>query len=200
MSASADAPGLPRLERATKEHALRFARAQFERGERVDMRTLADELAVGRTTLYRWVGDREQLIAELFARWTDELFDAVGEQAVGEGIDRALDTVRRFMELSAGFEPLREFAQREPTLALRILVSPRGLVQDRLRARIAEALERERPRDAAPFPSDVVDVLIQVGAALQWTPIVIGEDPEIDHALELGRTVLTNAVPVNWAG
>ncbi|MFL6158552.1 MAG: QsdR family transcriptional regulator [Marmoricola sp.] len=183
---------LPQLERATKEHALLFARAQFERGERVDMRTLADSLAVGRTTLYRWVGDREQLLAELLAQWTDELFDAIAPAARGEGIDRALDTVRRFMELSAGFEPLADFARREPTLALKILVSPRGVVQDRLRVRITEALQREQPSGAPPVLTDVVDVLIQVGAALQWTPIVIGEAPEIDRALELGRTVLAN--------
>jgi AcrR family transcriptional regulator len=180
---------LPRLERATREHALRYARAQFERGERVDMRTLAEELAVGRTTLYRWVGDREQLIAELFSQWTDELFDVIAEQAQGEGIDRALDTVRRFMTITSDFVPLQEFAQREPALALKILVSPHGRVQDRLRARIGEAIARELPAGAT-VPTDVVDVLIQVGAALQWTPIVIGEPPEIDHALQLGRTVL----------
>ncbi|MCX6397631.1 MAG: QsdR family transcriptional regulator [Propionibacteriales bacterium] len=180
----------PHLERATRDHALRYARGQFERGERVDMGTVADALAVGRTTLYRWVGDREQLIAEIFAEITDELFDLVATQAQGAGIDRALDTVRRFMEITSGFPPLQDFCQREPTLALRILLAPGGLVQDRLRARISQALERERPGAAAPLPSDVVDVLIQVGAALQWTPIVIGEQPEIDRALQLGRTVL----------
>jgi AcrR family transcriptional regulator len=185
MSAS-----LPQLERATPEHALRFARLQFEQGERIDMQTLAGALGVGRTTLYRWVGDREQLITELFARLTDELWAAIDAEPRPAGIDGALETIRRFMTLTAGFAPLREFAQREPTLALRILVSPRSPVQDRIRAGVTAALERSLPPEQLPIPPDVIDVLVQVGAGLQWTPIVIGDPPDIERALELGRAVL----------
>lgn len=181
---------LPHLERATREHALRFARLQFEQGERVDMQTLATALGVGRTTLYRWVGDREQLIAELFADLTEELFAAIAAEAVGTGLDRAFDEIRRFMVLTAGFAPLREFAQREPALALRILVSPHGVVHDRIRAGVTAALESNLPARQLPIPSDVIDVLVQVGAGLQWTPIAIGDPPDIERALHLGRTVL----------
>jgi AcrR family transcriptional regulator len=185
---------LPHLERATREHALRFARLQFERGDRVDMQTLAAALGVGRTTLYRWVGDREQLIAELFAGLTEELFDAIIEDpagpAAGGGIDGALAAIRRFMTVTAAFEPLRDFAEREPAVALRILVSPRGVVQDRIRAGVVRALEKHLPARQLPIPADVIDVLVQVGAGLQWTPIVIGDPPDIERALHLGRTVL----------
>ncbi len=187
MTTSAE---LPHLERATREHALRFARMQFEQGERVDMQTLATALGVGRTTLYRWVGDREQLIAELFAALTDELFAGIAEETTGSGIDGALEQIRRFMVLTASFEPLRDFAQREPALALRILVSPHGIVQDRIRAGVTAALEANLPASQLPIPNDLIDVLVQVGAGLQWTPIVIGDPPDIDRALHLGRTVL----------
>jgi len=186
---------LPRLERATREHALRYARAQFERGERVDMQTLAAELGVGRTTLYRWFGDREQLVSELFAGLTDEIFAGINTGPGGGGIDAALDSIRRFMTVTSGFEPLRDFAQREPALALRILVSPHGLVQRRIRAGVTDALESQLPSSAAPLPPDVIDVLVQVGANLQWTPIVIGDPPDIERALELGRSVLATHLP-----
>src|SRR3954454_15443128 len=96
-----DAPpngGLPRLERPSQAHALRFARALVERGERLDMQELAASLGVGRTTLYRWVGDREHLIADVFAQLTDELFVLCAEEARGRGLDRAIDTIRRFMK------------------------------------------------------------------------------------------------------
>jgi AcrR family transcriptional regulator len=189
MAGMTTAP-LPQLERATREHAVRFARLQFERGERIDMQTLAAALGVGRTTLYRWVGDREQLIAELFARMTDEWWAAIATERQPAGIDGALETIRRFMTLTAGFAPLREFAQREPTIALRILVSPRSPVQDRVRAGVTAALEHNLPPEQLPIPRDVIDVLVQVGAGLQWTPIVIGDPPDIDRALELGRAVL----------
>lgn len=181
---------LPQLERATREHALRFAWLQFERGERVDMQTLAAALGVGRTTLYRWVGDREQLIADLFARLTDELWADISRQKARRGVDGAISAIRQFMTITAGFQPLRDFAQREPTLALRILVSPRGIVQGRIRAGVTGALERSLRPDQLPVPPDVIDVLVQVGAGLQWTPIVIGDPPDIDRALRLGRAVL----------
>ncbi|RNL79891.1 QsdR family transcriptional regulator [Nocardioides marmorisolisilvae] len=186
---------LPRLERATREHALQFARAQFERGERVDMQTLAAELGVGRTTLYRWFGDREQVISELFAGLTDEIFAEINARPGGGGIEAALDSIRRFMALTSSFEPLRDFAQREPALALRILVASHGLVQQRIRAGVTEALERNLPSRQLPLPPDIIDVLVQVGANLQWTPIVIGDPPEIERALHLGRSVLENHLP-----
>lgn len=187
MTTSAE---LPHLERATREHALRFARVQFEQGERVDMQTLATALGVGRTTLYRWVGDREQLIAELLADLTEELFATIAANATGTGIDQAFETIRRFMAVTAGFEPLRDFAQREPALALRILVSPQSVVQDKIRAGVMAVLDVNLPASQPPIPADVIDVLVQVGAGLQWTPIVIGDTPDIERALHLGRTVL----------
>jgi AcrR family transcriptional regulator len=186
---------LPRLERATREHALRYARAAFERGERVDMQTLAAELGVGRTTLYRWFGDREQLISELFAELTDEIFSDINAGPGRGGIEVALDSIRRFMTITSDFEPLRDFAQREPALALRILVSPQGLVQQRIRAGVTDALEGNLPESGAPLPPDVIDVLVQVGANLQWTPIVIGDPPDIERALQLGRSVLATYLP-----
>lgn len=181
---------LPHLERATREHALQFARVQFENGERVDMQTLAAALGVGRTTLYRWVGDREQLIAELFADLTDEVFASIQPPSSGPGIDRALSAIGSFMRITAGFAPLRDFAQREPALALRILVSPRSVVQDRVRAGVMATLEANLPASQLPVPAEVIDVLVQVGVGLQWTPIVVGDPPDIDRALQLARTIL----------
>jgi hypothetical protein len=46
------------------------------------------------------------------------------------------------------------------------------------------------PPEQLPIPADVIDVLVQVGAGLQWIPIVVGDPPDIERALQLGRTVL----------
>src|ERR1035441_11053773 len=45
--------------------ALREAQRMFQAGRRVDMQSLAKKLGVDRATLYRWVGSREQLLAEV---------------------------------------------------------------------------------------------------------------------------------------
>jgi AcrR family transcriptional regulator len=188
--ATPETDGLPRFERPNQEHALRLARALIERGERIDMQELANALGIGRTTLYRWVGDREHLVETVFARLTTELFDVCAKHAQGKGLDRAIDTIRRFMVMTAGFEPLREFAQREPTLALRILISRDGAVQASIRAGVTKALETNLPDRAGEFAPETIDVLVQLGAALEWTPIVIGDEPEIERALQVGRAVL----------
>ena len=45
--------------------ALREGRRRFLAGQRVDMSELATALGISRATLYRWVGDREQLLGEI---------------------------------------------------------------------------------------------------------------------------------------
>jgi len=71
------------------------------------------------------VGDRERLIGAVLAELADETWRLAEDEAEGEGVDGALDTVRRFMDMTASFPPLRGFAEREPQLALRIMLSPR---------------------------------------------------------------------------
>ena len=51
--------------RPTALDAFRLARRTFLAGARVDMQALARTLNVDRATVYRWVGSREQLLAEI---------------------------------------------------------------------------------------------------------------------------------------
>ena len=168
----------------------------FVRGQRVDMQTLAAALGVGRTTLYRWVGDRERLIAEVLGALTDQTWELAAAPATGEGLERVLDTIRRFMQVTADFPPLRHFAEREPALALRILLSQDGVVADRLRAGARRTLEENLP-NAGHISPETVDILVQVGTALEWTPIAIGEEPEIQRAIVLMRAALQPVAGAN---
>ncbi|MER5203231.1 QsdR family transcriptional regulator [Streptomyces sp. NPDC002825] len=179
----------PHLVRPSREYALAFARQMFLRGERVDMQTLAARLGVGRTTLYRWVGDRERLIGEVLADLTRQTWQSATEQAEGEGIDRALDTIRRFMVATSGFPPLRQFAENEPTLALRVLMSDSGDVKPALQEGIEQALSANLVH---PVDPEHIEIMVQLGTALEWAPVVIGEAPAIDRAVALMRSLLSD--------
>ena len=177
----------PRFVRPTRADALEIAREMFVRGDRLDMQTLSAALGIGRTTLYRWVGDRERLIGEVLATLTDVAWDAVIAEAEGEGDLRSLDASRRFMELTSTYPPLRQFAEREPQLALRILLAPDGPVAERIRAGVRRAMT-EFSRDE-PVDDEFVEIAVQIGTALEWAPIAVGTDPDIERATRLIGTL-----------
>src|ERR1700758_1065955 len=66
--------------RATPAGAFAAARRRFERCERLDMQALAAELAISRATLYRWTGDREQLLGDVIWSLSHELFERAKAQ------------------------------------------------------------------------------------------------------------------------
>ncbi|MFC7655854.1 hypothetical protein ACFQV8_04290 [Pseudonocardia benzenivorans] len=51
--------------------AVRLARRAFVAGERIDLNRLSAELGVDRTTLFRWVGNRDQLIGTVLISLAD---------------------------------------------------------------------------------------------------------------------------------
>ena len=180
----------PRFERPTREHALRLARETFQRGERVDMQTLAAELGVVRSTLYRWVGDREQLLADVLATFSDATWDEALSGARGSGAERAFDAMERFMRLTAHYEPMRTFAQREPALALRVVMSrertPAQHVSEQLTRIVLECT-------GAPLTDelrDAIELASAVASAFQWANVAAGLGAEIERgALAMRRLI-----------
>jgi AcrR family transcriptional regulator len=182
------ASSLPRLERPSREHAIEYARTLFLKEERVDMHILSEALGIGRTTLYRWVGDREQLIGEVLADLIDRGWDWAIEHAEGEGREAAMHAGRLFMEITANFAPIRHFAEREPQVALRVLLASEGLVAERIRAGFTRAFEVHDPH-AADLNPELIDIAVQAGTALEWAPISIGGEPAIERAARLVRSL-----------
>jgi AcrR family transcriptional regulator len=174
--------------RPTRDDAIELARARFLAGERVEMQVLAADLEIGRTTLYRWVGEREQLLEEIFAGLVDEWFSAVIPEARGRGEDRLLYVMRRFLGLAAAFDPLSEFAAREPALTMRLLLDREGMIAERSKSAIRDLLGENTPD--LIVPGNIIDAIEMSAAALVWANIAIGREPDIDGAIELSQTLL----------
>jgi AcrR family transcriptional regulator len=152
------------------------------------MGSLAADLDIGRTTLYRWVGEREELLDEVLGGLVDEWFALVEPEARGEGRDRVLDVVRRFLEYAAAFPPLSGFAEREPALALRLLLDRDGLVVERSQGAVREVLDRCEP--GLEVPDRFIEAIDLTSVGLVWANIAIGRPPDIDGAVDLTETLL----------
>jgi AcrR family transcriptional regulator len=176
------------IRRPTREHAIALAKERFLAGERVEMNTLAADLDIGRTTLYRWVGERDHLIGEIFGELVDDWLAIVEPQAEGAGVTRVLDVIRRFLDYAASSEPLTRFTEREPALALRVLLDRRGRVAERNSAAIRRLLT-----DAAPeleVPDKTIDAIAMAATILVWAYLATGQEPDIDGAISLAETLL----------
>jgi AcrR family transcriptional regulator len=174
--------------RATRSDAIELAKARFLAGDRVEMQVLADELSVSRTTLYRWVGEREQLYGEVFGELVDEWLALVEPQVEGAGIDRFATILQRFLEFAAGSEPLTLFTQREPTLAMRILMDPAGPVTAHANAALRRLLSEIDPE--VEISDQIGNGIGVVSRTLVWANIATGQEPDIDGAVSLARTLL----------
>jgi AcrR family transcriptional regulator len=186
--ATAADPGSPTIRRPSREDAVALARAHFLAGQRVEMQTVSAALDIGRTTLYRWVGERDQLLEEVFAGLVEEWFAEVVPQAEGQGRAHLLDVMRRFLELAAAFDPLTEFAEREPALTMRLLLDREGLIAERSKLAIRGLLAEDLPD--LEIPENIIDAIEMSAAALVWANIAIGRRPDIDGAIELSSTLL----------
>jgi AcrR family transcriptional regulator len=145
--------------RATPAAAFYAARRMYLRGRRVDMQALAAELGVSRATLYRWTGDREQLLSDLLWSLSDQIFEqAKADHPRHTGTKRLLAIFRQHVGALVEAHPLHVFLQQETHAALRILTSHDGGVQPRTVRALAD-LYREEQQAGAFTPRADLDSL-----------------------------------------
>lgn len=177
--------------------AFRAARRKFIKGQRIDMQELAAELGVGRATLYRWVGSREQLIGEVLWSITEEGLVRSKRDAAELGLQGAEWVLHIYVamgELTRAFTPLRKWIDAEPDLALRVMTSKHAQQQRRMIAAhediLREAVE-ERGLEVKLELHTLAYVLVRIGESFLWTDLITGEEPDPGAAAEVARTLLT---------
>jgi AcrR family transcriptional regulator len=173
--------------------ALQLARRRWLASERLDMGTLAKELGISRATLYSWVGSRERLIGEVIWSFAEEGLRQATEAARGSGAEYVVDVVQRFGRLNASFEPLRRFIEQDPELALRILTSKKGPVQERMIAAARELLAEQVAAGKLSPPLDIdtlAYLVIRVNESFIYSDVITGSEPDVDKAVEVVRLLL----------
>jgi AcrR family transcriptional regulator len=126
------------LAAATREEVLDAAMRSYLRGERIDVQAIAAGLGLGRSTIYRWFGTREDLMAEILNRGYDMLLEAAADGHRGTGGPGLLDTFDALNRGLASAPALRAFVELE---GVRLITS--GAVHRHNVRRIVEVIEDE---------------------------------------------------------
>jgi AcrR family transcriptional regulator len=143
MATTLTAPRRGRPPAASRDEVIEAALYRYLRGRRVDVQAIAAELGLGRATVYRWFGSREELIGEVVFRAAEPLIDAARASARGRGGAALLDTFDRLNRSFAEAPALQRFVEQEREVALRIITSSAGNFQPRMVDRITALIEDE---------------------------------------------------------
>ncbi|MFI5956720.1 QsdR family transcriptional regulator [Cryptosporangium sp. NPDC051539] len=168
-------------------------RAYLE-GEPVDMSALAHQLGIGRATLYRWVGNREELLAVVLAEATERTFRFAEKSAgVPDGVEYVVDVLARFMRAVLGAPGLKALTQREPMVFIRLATMP-GAIESRAAALMEELLEREHSAGRLPLRLPVPALAIAIVRVCDfhmYAHLLGRGEPEVETALATVRVLLT---------
>src|SRR3954469_20356201 len=99
--------------RPTALDALEAARRTVLRGERVEMRALAEELGVSRVTLHRWVGNRDLLLGEVMWSLAEPALAAARAATRATGAAGIAEVAGRYLQGAHDAPWLRAFLERE---------------------------------------------------------------------------------------
>ena len=140
------------LSKTVPTPAAAFARARqlFTAGERLDMGRLADDLGVARTTLYRWTGDRDRLLADVLWAETKGALDALAAVASAGPYPHTETIAVGFIDVLCGSQAVRAFLLSEGQRALLTLTVPSSTYRTRLLDYVAGLIENDAAHGYKP--------------------------------------------------
>lgn len=171
--------------RVTLFDAFRLARRRWLQGERIDIGALASELKVGRATLFRWVGSREQLLGEVLWSVTQPVLSQAAAHTPGHGAQRIAAICEVLIRAILGFAPLRRFITQNPEYALRLLTSKAGPVQARVIESVQTLLLEEQASGflSLPLPAATLAYLVvRIGESFVYADVISGQCVEVGDA------------------
>lgn len=174
--------------RRTPRDLLALARAKWLVGERLELGKLAEELSVGRATVFRWVGTRERLYGEVVWLELSEAYEAARQASIGmKGAKLIAGAARMLMETLLASKPMQAFIAHDPAFAMRVLISSESPVEKRLLANVEQSLVTQRDEghiDPAMDLHDLAFVVVRIAESFMYRDVISGggERPDIAAA------------------
>ena len=181
----------------TAEEIVRIAAHWIGRGERVDTSTFAAALGISRSTLFRRVGNRDDLLGDALWYMADRTMAAAlrawretnGDMVRDAGGElRCLAVMRQYRSDIAGNAGFRRLLNDEPTVALRVLTDPHGRVQPRVMAAHVELLSRDVEAggfEPAVSLESLCYAIVRLGEAFLYSDVQVGRAPDLAAASTL---------------
>lgn len=173
-----------------------FAHAMsvYESEQRIDMRSLANDLGIARRTLYRKVRDRNHLLGEI--HWFNSrriLIEALLTTVHLRGATRVAAVYEAFVTAVNGSPPLVKVMRDEPENTLKVITTKHGLVHGRVVRFMQQLLEWEQAQGHAvsDMPLDALAfAIVRIGESFLYAEILSGEEPDIVFSVEMVRRLL----------
>lgn len=175
-------------------------------GIRLDTRALAAELGISRTTLFRRVGNREDLLGDalwLLSERTMTNAVAHWERAEGPavrnaaGLLRCLGVMHEYRTAIATDHGFNQLLRDEPAVAIRVLTDPVGRVQPKVMAAHVDLLARD-VADGGFVPAVRLDslsyALVRLGEAFLYSDVLASRAPDLDAASTLIAALVEGGV------
>lgn len=148
--------------RVTPLDAFRAAKRKWLSGERIEIGALAKELGIGRATLFRWIGSREQLLGEILWSVCAQTLTNTEARIQSRGPLRIATILEDMVRAIRESPPMRRFLAEDPEYAVRMGTSKASVVQANMVAEIRRLLEEEVTAGAldAPLPLDTLAFIV----------------------------------------
>ncbi|MGW6425194.1 QsdR family transcriptional regulator [Nocardia sp. NPDC055053] len=171
--------------KAQADQAVSVARRKFLEGDRLDMQKLATELGVDRTTLFRWVGNRDHLLATVLWSLAEPTHRAAVAATTRSGAARIADATHTFGQALIDAPYFRAFLRREPERALRLLTTKESPVLTEIVGAVERVVQQELDRGHLIHPMaahDLAYLIARITESFIYADLITGDDPDAGKA------------------
>jgi len=178
---------------ASRQDVIEAGLHRYLRGQRIDVQAVAAEIGVGRATVYRWFGSRDNLIGEVIIQATEPVLAEARSGFKGKGGPGLLDTFDRFNRALADAPALRSFVEQERDAALRLIASGAGIVQPRVVELITGLITEEVEAGTYEPPVEPAILgyaIVKLAQAFLFNDAVAGIRGDVDRLREVEAALL----------
>ena len=173
---------------ATPEDAFNRARRIWLKGERLHLAELAEDLGIGRATLFRWVGNKDLLLGDILWSLYMPIRSSIVASTPGTGIEYIVEVYRRVNIALITAKPLQKFVKQDPEHALRVLTSTASTMHGRVVEANTLMIQDQIDRGYLTKPPMRVESLsyfmVRLAESCLCSDVILGREPNLEEVEE----------------